>query len=52
MTAVLLYKAYIDGGIPPGVLNLVTGPGEEFEDAFVSHRLVAGIAFTAPGMLV
>ncbi|WP_460173309.1 L-glutamate gamma-semialdehyde dehydrogenase [Vulcanisaeta sp. JCM 14467] len=46
LTAVLLYKAYIDGGIPPGVLNLVTGPGEEFEDAFVSHRLVAGIAFT------
>jgi 1-pyrroline-5-carboxylate dehydrogenase len=46
LTAILLYRTYIDGGIPPGVLNLVTGPGDEFEDVFVSSRLVAGIAFT------
>lgn len=46
LTATLLYGIYMDGGIPPGVLNMVTGPGDEFEDVFVSNRLVAGIAFT------
>lgn len=46
LTATLLYEIYTEGGIPPGVLNLVTGPGEEFEDEIVSNRLVSGIAFT------
>ncbi|MEM2203675.1 MAG: aldehyde dehydrogenase family protein [Sulfolobales archaeon] len=46
LTATLLHSIYIDGGIPPGVLNLVTGSGEEFEDVFVSNKLVGGIAFT------
>jgi len=46
LTAIMLYRIYTEAGIPLGVLNLITGPGEEFEDVFVSHRLVAGIAFT------
>ncbi len=46
LTAILLYKAYMDAGIPKGVLNLVTGPGGEFEDEFVTNPKVEGIAFT------
>ncbi len=46
LSAILLYKAYIEGGVPKGVLNLVTGPGGEFEKEFTTNPKVAGIAFT------
>ena len=46
LTAYLMYGAYIEGGVPPGVLNLLTGPGELYEDVIVGDRRVAGIAFT------
>ncbi len=46
LTAIMLYKLMIEAGIPPGVVNLVTGPGESFEDAIVANPKVAGIAFT------
>lgn len=35
-----------DAGVPAGAINYVTGPGQNFEQEFVSNRDVAGIAFT------
>ncbi len=46
LTGLMLYDLYVDAGIPPGVVNFVTGPGANFEDEFVSNPDVAGIAFT------
>ncbi|MDT8356928.1 MAG: aldehyde dehydrogenase family protein [Methanomicrobiaceae archaeon] len=45
-SALRLYQAFISSGIPPGALNVVTGPGEPFGDAIVGNRDVDGIAFT------
>lgn len=41
-----LYQILIQCGIPPGVLNIVTGPGGPFGDVIVAHHDVDGIAFT------
>jgi 1-pyrroline-5-carboxylate dehydrogenase len=41
-----LYQAFISSGIPPGALNIITGPGEPFGDAIVGNTDVDGIAFT------
>jgi len=41
-----LYRLFVEGGVPPGALNLVTGPGGPFGEAVVAHPDVAGIAFT------
>jgi 1-pyrroline-5-carboxylate dehydrogenase len=46
LTALLLYQVFKDAGVPPGVINYVTGPGPNFEEEFTSNRDVAGIAFT------
>ncbi len=41
-----LYNAFMDGGIPPGALQFITGPGASFGSFVVKHPDVAGIAFT------
>ena len=41
-----LYKAFIDGGVPEGVINFVTGPGGPFGEEVAKNPDVAGIAFT------
>lgn len=46
LSGLRLYEALVEGGIPPGVLNFVTGPGEFFGEVVTSHPDVAGIAFT------
>ena len=46
LTGLLLYKAYRDGGVPPGAVNFVTGPGGNFEKQFTRDRRVGGVAFT------
>ena len=46
LSAVKLMKVYEDAGIPPGVLNLITGPGGVIGDALVTHPKVNGISFT------
>lgn len=43
-TALEAYSLYEEAGLPPGVLNVVTGPGEEFEEPFAT--LADGVAFT------
>src|SRR5690242_16086490 len=35
-----------EAGLPPGVLNIVTGPGEPTGDALISHPLVDKLSFT------
>jgi acyl-CoA reductase-like NAD-dependent aldehyde dehydrogenase len=35
-----------DAGLPPGVLNVVTGPGETVGEAIVKHPLIRKISFT------
>lgn len=39
-------KALVDAGLPPGVLNFVTGPGATVGQEMVQNRKVAGISFT------
>ncbi|MEM4494413.1 MAG: aldehyde dehydrogenase family protein [Candidatus Caldarchaeum sp.] len=46
LSGLLLYRVFVDAGVPPGVINYVTGPGSAFEDEIVSNPDVAGIAFT------
>ena len=46
LTGYMLYKLYVDAGVPPGAVNFVTGPGGNFEDEFVTNPDVAGLAFT------
>ncbi len=41
----LLLECLRDAGLPPGVINLVTG-GDETGRALAQHRLVAGLTFT------
>lgn len=36
----------IEAGLPPGLVNVVTGYGAEVGEALVSHRLVRKVAFT------
>jgi len=46
MSAVKLVQVFIDAGLPPGVLNLVTGPGGLVGNALVESPSVKGISFT------
>jgi aldehyde dehydrogenase (NAD+) len=46
MTAIELVKIFEDAGLPPGVLNLVTGPGGSVGNTIVDHPDVDGISFT------
>ncbi len=39
-------KLAMEAGIPPGVINVVTGYGREVGEALVGHPLVARVAFT------
>ncbi|WP_027661073.1 aldehyde dehydrogenase family protein [Salinispora fenicalii] len=41
-----LVRILEEAGVPPGVLNVVTGPGETTGEALVTHPLVDKITFT------
>ncbi len=41
-----LMKAFEDADLPPGVLNVVTGYGDEAGEALVNHPLVRKVSFT------
>ena len=45
-TAIRLVELFEEAGLPPGVLNLVLGGGEEVGDAILKHPDVAMISFT------
>lgn len=42
----LLLEAFRDAGLPPGVINLISGSGAVAGDALVKHPGVGGITFT------
>ena len=46
LCATMLAKAYEEAGLPPGVFNLVTGPGSTCGDELVANPLVRAISFT------
>ncbi|WP_129842652.1 L-glutamate gamma-semialdehyde dehydrogenase [Streptomyces sp. RFCAC02] len=45
-SAVLLMRLLEEAGLPPGVINLVTGDGRAVSDAALPHPELAGIHFT------
>ncbi|WP_231578048.1 aldehyde dehydrogenase family protein [Thermorudis peleae] len=46
ITALLLGQICLEAGIPEGVVNIITGPGNEIGAALCEHPLVDKIAFT------
>jgi betaine-aldehyde dehydrogenase len=46
LTALALAELAIEGGLPPGVLNVVPGKGSVAGEALISHALVRKISFT------
>ncbi len=46
LTAMLLVQAFVEAGIPPGVLNFVTGQGSVAGAEMVANRHVNGVTFT------
>jgi acyl-CoA reductase-like NAD-dependent aldehyde dehydrogenase len=46
LTAIALGHLALEAGVPPGVLNVVTGPGARVGRAIVHHQGVDKIAFT------
>jgi aldehyde dehydrogenase (NAD+) len=46
LTALALGEIAIEVGLPPGVLNVLTGPGSELGQAIVEHPGIDKIAFT------
>ena len=46
LSAVKLMEAYIDAGVPAGVVNMVMGPGETVGQTLQDHPGIDGIVFT------
>ncbi|MEK7863109.1 MAG: aldehyde dehydrogenase family protein, partial [Chloroflexota bacterium] len=46
LTAVHLVQAFVEAGLPAGVLNLVLGSGAEIGDVLITHPDVDAITFT------
>jgi len=46
LSAVRLVEVLVEAGVPPGVLNLVTGSASDVGDPLVRDERVAGISFT------
>ncbi len=46
LTCIRLGDALCNAGLPPGVLNIVTGHGEEAGEAIVRHPAIKAISFT------
>jgi aldehyde dehydrogenase (NAD+) len=46
VSALEFARLFAEAGFPPGVVNIVTGFGNEIGDALVGHKHVAKVAFT------
>jgi betaine-aldehyde dehydrogenase len=46
LTALALAELAVEAGLPPGVLNVVPGPGGSLGDALIRHPLVRKVSFT------
>ncbi len=45
-TSHFLMKILIEAGLPPGVINMITGKASEISDIVLNHEYLAGIHFT------
>lgn len=45
-TALSLVEALVEAGLPPGVLNFITGPGAPLSHELVGTSLINGVSFT------
>src|ERR1700735_4811066 len=51
LTMLRVAELFVEAGIPPGVFNIVTGPGRVVGDALVNHPDVDKVTFTgSPGV--
>ncbi|WP_165394844.1 aldehyde dehydrogenase family protein [Methanofollis fontis] len=46
LTTLAIGELFVRAGLPPGVLNIVTGPGESLGEALVTHPGVRKVSFT------
>jgi 1-pyrroline-5-carboxylate dehydrogenase len=46
LTAWTIYEIFSEAGVPPGVVNFLSGPGGAIGDALVEHPKVRFVAFT------
>jgi 1-pyrroline-5-carboxylate dehydrogenase len=46
LSAQMMLRAYVEAGVPQGVVNLVMGPGETVGQALQDHSGIDGIVFT------
>jgi alpha-ketoglutaric semialdehyde dehydrogenase len=46
LTAAVIVEIFAEAGVPPGVLNMVLGAGEEVGDELVAHDDVRALSFT------
>ncbi|SVA45561.1 uncharacterized protein METZ01_LOCUS98415 [marine metagenome] len=46
LSGIHLVNLFEEAGLPPGVLNIITGPGSAIGDTLVTHPMVKGISFT------
>jgi acyl-CoA reductase-like NAD-dependent aldehyde dehydrogenase len=46
LTAHLITEVFVEAGLPPGVLNLVHGPGSVVGEAIARHPKVVAVSFT------
>jgi len=46
LSALTLAELFLEAGLPPNILNVVTGPGSEVGDALVSDARVRMVSFT------
>ncbi|MEW6722854.1 MAG: aldehyde dehydrogenase family protein, partial [Candidatus Micrarchaeota archaeon] len=46
LCAIELVKLIVKAGLPPGVVNLVTGPASSVGEAIVRHKGIEGLSFT------
>jgi len=51
LSALLAARIYAESGLPPGALNVVTGPGGLLGDLLVAHPDVAMITFTGSAVV-
>lgn len=51
LTALILGELIVEIGMPPGVVNIVTGPGNTVGEALVRHPDVAKISFTGDSIV-
>lgn len=46
LCAIEIVRIFEKAGVPPGVINLVTGPGSTVGTTLVRHKKISGISFT------